>query len=116
MLNAAHREERAGFAFLARRGAKGERLRRDSISKSLRRLTKDLGIPDATPHDFRRIGATNITGERIGTPRFIVSRILNQVSDTGGAATVTGVYDRNEYLTEKRKALEAWASRLEQLV
>ena len=35
------------------------------------------------PHDFRRTGATNLTGERIGIPRFIVSRVLNQISDTG---------------------------------
>ena len=73
-------------------------------------------MPDATPHDFRRTGSTNITGERIGIPRFIVSRVLNQMSDTGGAAAVTGVYDRNEYLPEKRRALDAWAALLTAIV
>ena len=75
-----------------------------------------LGIVDATAHDFRRTGATNLTGERLRVPRFIVSRVLNQISDTGGAAAVTEVYDRNEYLAEKRRALDAWASRLRDIV
>lgn len=108
VLKASYGNDWQGYAFPARKGAKGEALRRDSISKSLKRITERLGIEDATPHDFRRTGATNITGERIGMPRFIVSRVLNQISDTGGAAAVTGVYDRNEYLVDKRKALEAW--------
>ncbi len=79
-------------------------------------MTNVLRIPDATPHDFRRTGATNITSERIGIPRFIVSRVLNQISDTGGAAAVTGVYDRNEYLPEKRRALTAWSGLLQEII
>jgi hypothetical protein len=49
-------------------------------------------------------------------PRFIVSRVLNQISDTGGAAAVTGVYDRNEYLPEKRRALTAWSGLLQEII
>jgi len=41
---------------------------------------------------------------------------LNQISDTGGAAAVTSVYDRNEYLAQKRNALDAWASLLSHIV
>ncbi len=89
---------------------------RHAFSRAMARLRSKLKIEDATPHDFRRTGATNLTGERIGIPRFIVSRVLNQISDTGGAAAVTGVYDRNEYLAEKRRALDAWAALLAQIV
>lgn len=78
----------------------------------MKRLTKALGVADATAHDFRRTGATHITGEHIGMPRFIVSRVLNQISDSGGAAAVTSIYDRNEYLADKRRALDAWAGLL----
>ena len=116
ILGEAFGDEKEGFAFPAREGARGTHLRRDSISKSVRRLTEVLGIEDATAHDFRRTGGTNVTSERIGMPRFIVSRVLNQISDTGGAAAVTAVYDRNEYLADKRKALQAWANLLEQIV
>ena len=80
------------------------------------RIATALAIADATPHDFRRTGSTNITGERIGIPRFIVSRVLNQISDTGGAAAVTAVYDRNEYLADKRRALDEWAALLMEIV
>ena len=82
----------------------------------MHRLGTAVGVSDATPHDFRRTGATAITGERIGIPRFIVSRVLNQMSDSGGAAAVTGVYDRNEYLSEKRRAIDAWAALLVEVV
>lgn len=89
---------------------------RHAFSRAMARLRSKLKIEDATAHDFRRTGATNLTGERIGIPRLVVSRVLNQVSDTGGAAAVTGVYDRNEYLPEKRRALDAWASLLIEIV
>ena len=103
-----------GFAFPSPH--KNRPMTRHALSRAAKRLTTALQIEDATPHDFRRTGSTHITSEGIGIPRFIVSRVLNQTSDTGGAAAVTGVYDRNEYLPEKRRALEAWSARLSELV
>lgn len=83
-----------------------------AITRAFGRMRKALNLGDIRPHDLRRTGATHLTGERLGFPRFIVSRVLNHVSDTGGAAKVTAVYDTNEYLAEKRRALDAWAMRL----
>lgn len=57
-----------------------------------------------------------MTSERLGVPRFHVSCVLNHISDTGGAAAVTAVYDRNVYLPEKRRALDKWAARLLEIV
>ena len=104
-----------GFAFPSPRDPR-KPITRHALSRAMNRLGESVGIADATPHDFRRTGATAITSERIGIPRFVVSRVLNQISDTGGAAAVTGVYDRNEYLSEKRRALDAWAALLAQIV
>ena len=104
----------SGFAFPSR--SSDRPITRHAFTRAMKRMTNALRIPDATPHDFRRTGATNITGERIGIPRFIVSRVLNQISDTGGAAAVTGVYDRNEYLPEKRRALTAWSGLLQEII
>ena len=104
-----------GYAFPSPRD-KRRPITRHALSRAMQRIGVAIDIKDATPHDFRRTGATAITGERIGIPRFIVSRVLNQISDTGGAAAVTGVYDRNGYLPEKRKALDAWAALLAQIV
>ena len=47
----------------------------------------------------------------MGTPRFVIARILNHV-ETG----VTAVYDRHSYDREKREALDAWGRRLEDIV
>jgi integrase len=82
---------------------------RHALTRAMTRLCAKLEIKDAGPHDLRRTGATNVTGERIGIPRFVVSAVLNHISETGG---VTRIYDRNEYLPEKRRALEAWAKLL----
>ena len=89
---------------------------RHAFSRAMSRVVKASGIADARLHDFRRTGSTKITGEKIRIPRFVVSRVLNQLGDTGGAAIVTAVYDRNEYLFEKRRALEAWASALAEVL
>ena len=91
-------------------------IRRDALTLAVRRLTRRHEIKDATAHDFRRTGASNLTRERIGVSRFLVSRVLNQLSDSGGAAAVTAVYDRNSYLAEKRQALDAWAALLKEIV
>lgn len=63
----------------------------------------------------RAWGSTHIIGERVRMPRVVVSRVLNQMGDTGGAAAVTAVYDRNEYLHEKRQALTAWVNLLAEI-
>ncbi len=83
---------------------------RHAASRAFRRLVQRLDIHNATPHDLRRTGATMLTGEAFGVPRLIVSKVLGHVSDDGGGGAVTAVYDRNAYLGEKRRALEAWAS------
>ena len=58
-----------------------------------------------TIHDARRTLATGLG--RLKTQRFIISRVLNH-----GDRSVTGIYDRYEYLEEKRVALDAWARTL----
>lgn len=56
-----------GFAFPSPR-KKNRAITRRALSRATKRLTTALKIEDATPHDFRRTGSTNITGERIGIP------------------------------------------------
>jgi integrase len=110
------KEDWKGFAFPSPRGRERKPVTRHAFTRASARLCKFAGVKNATPHDFRRTGTTSITSERIGLPRFIASRVINHISDTGGAAAVTGVYDRNEYLAEKRRALDAWAVLLIQIV
>jgi integrase len=72
----------------------------------------EVGEPDLEPwriHDLRRTVGTGLG--KLGTPRFIIARVLNHAD-----RTVTGIYDRYEYLEEKRKALGEWGEYLESLV
>jgi integrase len=107
--------KKAGYLFPSPRDSKIP-VTKGSLTKAFGLLVDARRIVDVRLHDLRRTAATHLTGERIGVPRFIVSRVLNQVSDTGGAAIVTKVYDRNQYLSEKRRALEAWAALLPEIV
>ena len=66
------------------------------------------GIKQWTPHDLRRTAASHMTS--IGIPRLVVSKILNHSDQS-----VTAVYDRHSYDTEKRQALEAWAQQLQRI-
>jgi integrase len=68
-----------------------------------------FSMPPWRIHDVRRSVATNLG--KLGVSRFIIGQILNH-SDR----SVTGVYDRYEYLEEKRAALEAWGRHIEKLI
>jgi integrase len=87
-----------------------------ALTRAFGRLTEATGVENARLHDLRRTGATHLTGEGLSVSRFIVSQVLNHISDTGGSSAVTAVYDRNAYLPEKRNALDAWALLLSHIV
>jgi integrase len=67
-----------------------------------------FGIEHFTPHDLRRTAASFMT--KIGVPRLHVEKVLNH--STGDIAEV---YDRHDYLPEKRAALERWGARLSEI-
>jgi len=82
------------------------------FSKAKRRLDKIAAIADWTLHDLRRSAATGMAGQ--ATPPHVVEKILNHSSGT--FAGVAGIYNRFEYLSEMRVALDRWATRVEQRV
>ncbi len=73
------------------------------------RLPRDdaqAGIAHVTVHDLRRTAATHMT--KLGVPRLHVSCVLNHAQ----RGVTAQVYDRYEYLEEKRRALETWAAQM----
>jgi integrase len=105
------------FASPRMEDAQDAHLDRHAFSRAMARLVSNLEIPRASPHDLRRTGATVMTSERLAVSRFIVSQVLAHAGDTGGGAAVTAQhYDVNDYLREKRKALDAWATLLKEVV
>jgi integrase len=64
---------------------------------------------DFVPHDLRRTAASHMAAMGIG--RLTIGKILNHTDPS-----ITSVYDRHSYDSEKRAALEAWARRLTEIV
>jgi integrase len=84
-----------------------------SLGRAMARLNKAAQIADASPHDLRRTVATALASERIGALTEVVSRVLNHKPPGLG---VTAIYNRHAYITEKRRALEAWEGLLLEIV
>lgn len=82
---------------------------RETIVKAVADVRAASGV-DFVPHDLRRTVATFLTGE-LNVPRLVVSKLLNHVE-----AGVTRMYDRASYDNEKKRALDAWARRLETII
>jgi integrase len=80
-----------------------------AVNHAVLRVLDKLGVGEVRPHDLRRTAASGMTS--MGIPRFTVARILNHVE-----RGVTSVYDRHSYDPEKRRALEAWAGRLKEII
>ena len=78
-------------------GARGKRQRSQAIAR--------LGLDDFRGHDLRRTAASHMASA--GVPRLVIGKILNHADPS-----VTAVYDRHSYDTEKRAALETWATAL----
>jgi integrase len=86
------------------------------ISKPSQKLSQKVSVPllagvmeRFTPHDLRRTAATRM--RELGVSRGDVKMVLNHVE-----TDVTARYDRYDGLAEKRRALDIWARRLEQII
>ena len=69
-------------------------------------------MPDWRVHDLRRTMATGL--QRLGVRLEVTEAVLNHVS--GSRAGIVGVYQRHDYATEKRAALDAWGQHVVALV
>jgi integrase len=69
-------------------------------------------VPAWTLHDLRRTAATGMA--RLNFPPHVVDKVLNHVSGT--IRGVAAVYNRFEYIDERRAALEAWGRYVTNLV
>lgn len=82
-----------------------------SVSKALRRLFEQnlLKMEPFTPHDIRRSVATRLGDIKVAP--HIVEKILNHKMDG-----VMAVYNRQEYLPERKEALGNWSKYLNNLL
>jgi integrase len=84
-------------------------------SKSKTVLDKRLSdaVEPWTLHDLRRTAST--MWAEIGIPQHINDRLLNHISG-GKQNRVSRIYNRYEYLAEKRVAIERWEQRVLEIV
>jgi integrase len=68
-------------------------------------------VPRWTLHDLRRTLATGL--QRLGVRLEVTEAVLNHIS--GSRAGIVSVYQRHDYLNEKREALAAWAKEVARL-
>jgi integrase len=79
-----------------------------AVTRAMARLTKELGIAGASPHDLRRTVGTEMA--KLGLPSHVRALILNH--SPRHRSVTDAVYNRYAYDTEKRAALQLWEDTL----
>lgn len=88
-----------------KRGGEERHFEQRTMNAMLHKLCDDLGdkVRRFTPHDLRSTARSHLAA--LGVPILIAERCLNH--SLGG---LVAVYDQHDYMTERRAALELWAS------
>lgn len=87
----------------------GGSLRPDALTRAVHRKLKHFGIAQFTPHDLRRTVRSKLA--ELGVSPVVAKKCLGHALEGMDA-----VYDRHEYLEEKRDALQKWADHLQAVV
>jgi integrase len=82
------------------------------FSKAKVRAAGLSGVVDWRLHDLRRTAATRLA--ELGVAHPVVSKLLNH--SPRGVMGVTSIYNRYEYVEERREAMELWAQRIRNIV
>jgi integrase len=85
---------------------------KSQLDATIAELNGGVPIPPWRIHDLRRAMASGMAKMGIQMP--VVEKILNHVS--GSFVGVAGIYQRHDFASEKKLALESWAKHLVTLV
>jgi integrase len=77
------------------------------FSKAKARLDKESGVTGWTFHDLRRTFAT-FTTDKLDINPVVIDKVLNHAS--GAVKGIAAVYQRGEYLDQRKAAMEAWSN------
>jgi integrase len=81
-------------------------------SKAKAAMDARSGVTNWRLHDLRRTAATGL--QRLGVRLEVTEQVLNHVS--GSRAGIVGVYQRHDFASEKRAALDAWGAYVQAIV
>jgi integrase len=93
------------FTTTGRTPVSGVSKAKERLDAAAGKLSGEGGMPPWRLHDFRRTAVTWLAGA--GVPPHVCDRLLNHV--TGSIMGVAAVYQRQEFLPERKAALERWA-------
>lgn len=83
-----------------------------AFSRAKRQLDQLSGVTEWRVHDLRRTCVSGMA--RLGIPPHIADKILNHQSGT--ISGVAAVYQRHEFLSERREALDRWGRHIARLL
>jgi integrase len=83
-----------------------------SFSSAKRELDEISGVADWRLHDLRRTCVSGMA--RLGVPPHVADKILNHQGGT--ISGVAAVYQRHEFLAERKHALERWGTHIDYLL
>src|SRR5262249_32029643 len=75
------------------------------LAEARKQRGKDASIAPWVLHDLRRTAVTGMV--ELGVLPHVVETVVNHIS--GAKASVAGVYNRSELLSERKAALQRWA-------
>jgi integrase len=83
-----------------------------NIGRPFRKIIKDAGLAHFMPHDLLHTATSHMAA--MGISEFDVGKVRHHTFRD--SKTSTGRYNHYQYDREKRRALEVWAGRLEEIV
>jgi integrase len=83
-----------------------------NFTRAKRAIDRRSGVKGWCLHDFRRTAVSGMA--RLGIPPHIADKILNHQSGT--ISGVAAVYQRHEFLAERKAALERWAEHVVEIL
>ena len=83
-----------------------------TVTRAMSRVTSEIGIKGASPHDLRRTVGTELA--HLGVSRDVRALVFNHSPQSRGVTDA--VYNRYAYDKEKREALDAWERQLSVII
>jgi integrase len=83
------------------------------VQNRAKKVREDSKIKDFRLHDIRRTAASFMA--ELAIDRTVLGKVLNHKGLVGDNQ-VTAIYDRHEYIDEKKMALGAWCNRIEEIL
>ena len=85
----------------------------DHLPQTVYRFKDKFTVKGWTPHDLRRTCCTQLA--ELGVAPHVIGHVVNHRTTTKAGVT-NAIYNRYDYASEKRGALELWASRLQAII